>query len=70
MILPTLTPLQYLTLHLLFVGPQTGKQLRRALRALGVRQSRAAFSRLMSRLLKSLHQYVEAMRRPRSAHFD
>ena len=30
--LPALTPLQYLVLHLLFVGPQTGQQLREALR--------------------------------------
>jgi len=49
--LPTLTPLQYLTLHLLFVGPQTGQQLRAALRAMGVRHSGAAFSRLMMRLV-------------------
>jgi hypothetical protein len=49
--LPTLTPRQYLTLHLLFAGPQTGQQLRAALRALDVRQSAAAFSRLMMRLI-------------------
>jgi hypothetical protein len=49
--LPSLTPLQYLTLHLLFVGPQTGKQLRQALQAVGVRQSAVAFSRLMMRLV-------------------
>ncbi len=48
---PNLTPLQYLTLHLLFVGPQTGRQLRVALRAMGVRHSNAAFSRLMIRLI-------------------
>ena len=53
--LPALTPLQYLTLHLLFVGPQTGQQLRKALRALGVRQSRAAFSRLMMRMVIANH---------------
>ena len=53
--LPTLTPLQYLTLHLLFVGPQSGQQLREALRALGVRQSRAAFSRLMMRMVVANH---------------
>ena len=28
--LPALTPLQYLVLHLLFAGPQSGEQLRRA----------------------------------------
>jgi len=49
--LPNLTPLQYLTLHLLFVGPQTGRQLRGGLRAMGVRHSGAAFSRLMTRLV-------------------
>ena len=49
--LPTLTPLQYLVLHLLFVGPQTGVELRRTLRTLGVKQSGAAFSRLMMRLV-------------------
>ncbi|MBU4273693.1 MAG: hypothetical protein KKE86_12680 [Planctomycetes bacterium] len=49
--LPNLTPLQYLTLHLLFVGPRTGRQLRGALRAMGVRHSGAAFSRLMMRLV-------------------
>jgi len=53
--LPALTPLQYLTLHLLFAGPQTGQQLREALRALGVRQSRAAFSRLMMRMVIANH---------------
>ena len=53
--LPALTPLQYLVLHLLFVGPQTGQQLREALRALGVRQSRAAFSRLMMRMVIANH---------------
>jgi hypothetical protein len=59
--LPNLTPLQYLVLHLLFVGRQSGDELRRALRALGVRQSRAAFSRLMARLVDA--NYVD----PRSA---
>ncbi len=49
--LPNLTPLQYLTLHLLFVGPRTGRQLRVALRAMGVRHSNAAFSKLMTRLI-------------------
>ena len=49
--LPKLTPLQYLVLHLLFVGEQSGNELRRGLRALGVRQSGAAFSRLMARLV-------------------
>jgi hypothetical protein len=48
--MPQLTPLQYLTLHLLFTGPQTGRQLRAALRAMGVRQSLTSFSRLMMRL--------------------
>jgi hypothetical protein len=51
--LPKLTPLQYLVLNLLFVGRQSGDRLRRALRALGVRQSRAAFSRLMFRLMEA-----------------
>jgi hypothetical protein len=49
--LPKLTPLQYLALHLLLVGTQSGDELRRTLRTLGIRQSRAAFSRLMSRLV-------------------
>jgi hypothetical protein len=49
--LPRLTPLQYLVLHFLFVGPQTGEQLRHMLRTMGVRQSRTAFSRLMMRLI-------------------
>ena len=52
---PTLTPLQFLTLNLLFVGPQTGKQLREALRARGVRQSPTAFSRLMMRMIVANH---------------
>ena len=49
--LPALTPLQYLTLHLLFAGPQTARQLCEALHALGVRQIAVAFSRLMMRLV-------------------
>jgi hypothetical protein len=49
--LPKLTPLQYTLLHLLFAGPQSGDELRQALRALGVRQSVAAFSRLIARLV-------------------
>jgi hypothetical protein len=49
--LPKLTPLQYLVLQLLFVGPQMGEQLRQMLRSLGVRQSRTAFSRMMMRLI-------------------
>ena len=53
--LPTLTPLQYHTLNLLFVGPQTGRQLREALRAFGVRQSGPAFSRLMMRMVIANH---------------
>ena len=48
--LPKLTPLQYLVLYLLSIATQSGDDLRRALRPLGVRQSRAAFSRLMMRL--------------------
>jgi hypothetical protein len=47
------TPLQYLTIHLLFAGPQTGQQLRHALRAMGVRHTRASFSRLMMRLVEA-----------------
>jgi len=51
--MPQLTPLQYLTLHLLFAGPQTGQQVRRSLRAMGVRHTRASFSRLMMRLVEA-----------------
>ncbi len=56
--LPNLTPLQFLVLHLLFVGPQTGEQLRRMLRTYGVRQSRTAFSRMMMRLVVA--NYISA----------
>ncbi len=49
--MPQLTPLQYLTLHLLFAGRQTSQQLRQSLQSLGVNHSRAAFSRLMMRLV-------------------
>ncbi len=49
--LPKLTPLQYLVLHLLSIAIQSGSELRRTLRSLGVRQSRPAFSRLMMRLV-------------------
>jgi hypothetical protein len=64
--LPSLTPLQYLTLNLLFVGPQTGRQLRRTLRALGVRQTPASFSRLMARLIDAT--YVIPQTSTRRAH--
>ena len=53
--LPNLTPLQYLVLHLLFVGTQSGDQLRRTLQTLGIQQSPAAFSRLMARLVDANH---------------
>ena len=62
--LPTLTPLQYLVLHLLFVGRQSGDELRHGLESLGVRQSRAAFSRLMMRLVDA--NYVDPQRATRS----
>jgi hypothetical protein len=55
--MPQLTPLQYLALNLLFAGPQTGRQLRHALRAMGVRQTRASFSTLMARLVQA--NYVD-----------
>jgi hypothetical protein len=42
-------------LNLLFVGRQSGDELQRTFRALGVRQSRAAFSRLMARLVEANH---------------
>ena len=51
--MPQLTPLQYLTLHLLFAGRQSGAELRHALRAMGVRHSRASFSRLIMRLVEA-----------------
>jgi hypothetical protein len=57
--LPKLTPLQYLVLHLLFVGRQSGDQLRRSLKTLGVRQSRAAFSRLIARLVEANYIYPQ-----------
>ena len=38
-------------LHLLLVGPQSGQELRRGLRAMGLRQTRPSFCRLMSRLV-------------------
>jgi hypothetical protein len=51
--LPQLTPLQYLVLHLLFVGRQSGDELRRTLRALGLDQSRPSFSQMMARLIEA-----------------
>ena len=48
--LPTLSPFQFLLLHLLFVGPQTGPQLRRALAGYGLRRSQPTFSRTMMQL--------------------
>ncbi len=54
---PKLTPLQYLVLNLLFVGRQSGEDLRRELAGLGIRQSRAAFSRLMARMVEA--NYVD-----------
>jgi hypothetical protein len=62
--LPKLTPLQYLVLHLLFVGRQSGDELRRALKNLGVRHSRAAFSRLMARLVEA--NYIDPQSATRS----
>jgi len=55
--LPQLTSLQYLTLHLLFVGPQDAKELRDSLRAFGIRQSLQAFHGMMMRLMVA--NYVE-----------
>lgn len=49
--LPKLTSLQYLVLHLLFAGPQTAKQLRQGLSELGVRQTTPSFHRMMIRLI-------------------
>ena len=64
-LLPKLTALQYLVLNLLFVGRQSGDQLRGALRAMGVRQSRAAFCQLMARLIEA--NYVRSSSDKRSA---
>ena len=62
--LPNLTPLQYLVLHLLFVGTQSGDDLRRTLRTFGVHQSPAAFSRLMARLVDA--NYIDPQPATRS----
>jgi len=56
--LPKLTPLQFLVVHLLFVGQQSGSDLRKAMAALGVRRSAATFCRLMGRM--ECLGYVEA----------
>ncbi len=66
--LPNLTPLQYLVLHLLFVGRQSGDELRRTLRSLGVRQSRTAFSHLMARLVESNHVDPQSAARTDGGH--
>jgi hypothetical protein len=71
--LPTLTPLQYLAIHLLLVGPQSGRELRRGLRAMGLRQTRPSFCRLMSRLVDAGYVAPEPATQPdhagRRVHF-
>ena len=66
--LPNLTPLQYLALHLLFVGRQSGDELRRTLRLLGRAQSRTAFSHLMARLVESNHVDPQSAARTDGGH--
>jgi hypothetical protein len=46
-----MTPLQFLVVHLLFAGRQSGAELRKALKDRGVDHGQSTFSRLMSRLL-------------------
>jgi hypothetical protein len=50
-ILPELTPIQFLTLNLLFVGPQTGSQLRSILEKFGAGRSPSAFCKLMLQMV-------------------
>jgi hypothetical protein len=66
--LPNITPLQYLVLHLLFAGRRSGEQLRRDLRSLGVGQSRAAFSRLMDRLIEANYVCPQPLARNDNGH--
>lgn len=47
---PELSHLQYLALGVLQNGEQAGRELREAVRAFGVRRTRAAFYQFMSRL--------------------
>jgi DNA-binding PadR family transcriptional regulator len=61
MILPPLTPLQYLVTSLLFRGPKSGAEIRRSLGEMEIEISPSALSRLMTRLEWMWHihrQYI------------
>ena len=59
MLLPQLTPLQFVVVHLLFEGPRAPGEVREALRGLGLGQNPGAFSRLIRRL--ECGPFVEAV---------
>lgn len=50
LLMPEMTPLQFLVVRLLFAGPQIGEVLRRKLGAIGIRLSPSSFTRLMERM--------------------
>lgn len=50
LLLPRLTPLQFLVIRLLLDGRKTGRELRRELGSWGAAMSKAAFSQMMHRL--------------------
>ena len=62
--LPTLTPFYFLLLHLLFIGPQTGLQLRQALKELGLKCSPSTFSRTMRAMVYECQVEQRRMCRP------
>jgi DNA-binding PadR family transcriptional regulator len=62
--LPEMSGLQFLVVQLLFAGPQSGAELRRAMKKAGVKIGPPSFSRLMRRMEETGYVYAQSEEGP------
>ena len=62
--LPEMSGLQFLVVGLLFDGPRSGAQLRRRMKAAGVKIGPSSFSRLMQRMADANYLYAQTEKGP------